>query len=332
MTSARGPVPLVEVTRRDLLSGLEIVESIHLGHLVAVDGEARITHEVGDAQVVVFPRSALKPLQATLCLEMLDGVGIELSAEEIAVGWASHRAEPAQLAAVRTLLSRAGVTDGEIEAVLTCPRAPTPDDPSAPRSHLAHNCSGKHALFALTAHALGLPTDRASLLAQDGPLQSRVIEGLMGMLGPVDAVGVDGCGAPALAMPLVAVAHAFARLAGDDRFARVRAAGLAHPALIAGHERGRGGTRRPVVDTALLSVGVLAKRGAEGVLAAGWATPDGRRGGIVAKASDGSLRGASTALVAHLEAAGVVAPGAWQESLPQGGGEDAGTVRAARNS
>jgi len=332
MTSGCGPVPLVEVTRRDVLSGREIVESVHLGHLVAVDGEGGITHEDGDAQLVVFPRSALKPLQATLCLELLDGVGVELSVEEVAVGWASHRAEPAQLAAVRTLLSRAGVTDGDVEDVLTCPRAPIPDDPSAPRSHLAHNCSGKHALFALTAHALGLPTDRATLLAHDGPLQSRLIEGLGGMLGPVDAVGVDGCGAPALAMPLVAVAHAFARLAGDDRYARVRAAGLAHPALIAGHERGRGGTRRPAVDTALLGVGVVAKRGAEGVLAAGWATLDGRRGGIVAKASDGSLRGAATALVAHLEDAGVVAPGTWQESLPQGGGEDAGTVRAARNS
>jgi L-asparaginase II len=103
---------------------------------------------------------------------------------------------------------------------------------------------------------------------------------------------------------------------------------LAHPGLIAGHERGRGGTRRPTVDTALLGVGVLAKRGAEGVLAAGWSTADGLRGGIAVKASDGSLRGASTALVAHLEEAGVVVRGTWQEPLPQGGGADAGTVRA----
>jgi len=332
MTSARGPVPLVEVTRRDVRSGREVVESVHVGHLVAVDGERDVTNVAGDAQLVVFPRSALKPLQATLCLELLDGAGVELSAEEIAVGWASHRAEPAQLVAVRTLLARADVNGGDVEDVLTCPRAPIPDDPAAPRSHLAHNCSGKHALFAVTAHALGLPMDRAALLAHDGPLQSRLITGLEGLLGPVDAVGVDGCGAPALAMPLVAVAHAFARLAADDRFARVRAAGLAHPALIAGHERGPGGTRRPAVDTALLGAGVVAKRGAEGVLAAGWATPDGRRGGIVAKASDGSLRGASTALVAHLEELGVVAPGTWQERLPQGGGADAGTVRAASKS
>ena len=329
MTSSRGPVPLVEVTRRDVTSGHEIVESVHLGHLVAVDGDGTITHEAGDAHLVVFPRSALKPLQATLCLELLDEVGVRLTDEETAVGWASHRAEPPQLAAVRSLLGRAGITDGAVEDVLTCPRAPIPDDRSAPRSHLAHNCSGKHALFAVTAHALGLPTDRAALLAHDGPLQSRLIVGLEGILGPVHAVGVDGCGAPALAMPLVAVAHAFAQIAVEERFSRVRAAGLAHPALIAGHERGPGGSRRPVVDTALLTAGVIAKRGAEGVLAAGWSTADGRHGGIVAKASDGALRGVSTALVAHLEGIGVIASGTWQEPLPQGGGAVAGTIRAA---
>jgi L-asparaginase II len=251
---------------------------------------------------------------------------------EIAVGWASHRAEPAQLAAVGRLLARTGATDDDIEDVLTCPRAPVPDDPSAPRTHLAHNCSGKHALFAVTAHALGLPTDRRSLLAHDGPLQSRIVAGLEGMLGPIEAVGVDGCGAPALAMPLVEVAHAFARLATDDRFARVREAGLAHPALIAGHERGPGGTRRPAVDTALLSVGVIAKRGAEGVLAAGWVTDGGVSGGIAVKASDGSLRGASTALVAHLEAIGVTPSGTWHEPHPQGGGAVAGTIRTAPKS
>jgi L-asparaginase II len=39
MTAPHGPVPLVEVTRRDVRDGREIVESVHLGHLVAVDGD-----------------------------------------------------------------------------------------------------------------------------------------------------------------------------------------------------------------------------------------------------------------------------------------------------
>ncbi len=329
--------PLVEITRRDVLTGREVVESVHLGHLVVVEGPdsaavdaarevtREVTREVGDAQFVVFPRSALKPLQATLCLELLHDAGVELSDEEIAIGWASHRAEPAQLEAVRSLLRRAGIA----EDALSCPRASVPGDPTAGSSHLAHNCSGKHALFALTAHALDLPGDPVALLAHDGPLQSLLIAGLEDMLGPVVAIGVDGCGAPALAVPLVAVARAFADVASSGRHAAVRAAGLAHPALIAGHERGPGGARHPVVDTALLGAGVIAKRGAEGVLAAGWHTPDGRCGGIAAKASDGSLRGVATAVVAHLEATGVVPAGTWLEAAPRGGAHEAGTVRAA---
>jgi L-asparaginase II len=326
-----GAVPLVEITRRDVRAidghsgSEEIVESVHVGHLVAVDGEGATTHEAGNAELVIFPRSALKPLQATLCLELLDRAGVQLSSAETAIGWASHRAEPAQLTAVRDLLARGAIA----EATLSCPRASVPDEPSATRSRIAHNCSGKHALFAVTAHALGLPGDPASLLAHDGPLQTLLLAGLEELLGPARAVGVDGCGAPALAVPLVAVARAFARLAAEDRFARVRNAGLAHPGLIGGYERGPGGTLRPLVDSALLGAGVVAKRGAEGVIAVGWCTADGTAGGITAKASDGSLRGVATAVVAHLEATGVVPQGTWREPAPQGGGLDAGLVRAA---
>jgi L-asparaginase II len=332
--AARGvPVPLVEVTRSDLSATggpREVVESVHLGHLVAVDGDGAPTHVAGDADVVVFPRSALKPLQATICLELIDEAAggplssEELSSEELAVGWGSHLAEPHHLAAVRAILARAGVH----EDALSCPAASVPGDATAARHPVHHNCSGKHAMFALTARALGLPGERDALLAPGGPLQTRILGRMADLLGPARAVGVDGCGAPALAMPLVVVARAFARLAVDARFARVRDAGLAHPELIAGHERGPGGARLPLVDTALLAAGVVAKRGAEGVLAAGWRTPDGRTGGAAVKASDGSLRGAATALVDLLEREGVAPVDVWREPAPRGGGGEAGTVRA----
>jgi L-asparaginase II len=333
------PAPLVEVTRRDVTSGREVVESVHVGHLVAVDGDGTVVHAVGDPSAVVFPRSALKPLQAAACLDLLaDATGdagagaghgpFDLTDEEVAVAWGSHRAEPAQRAAVSALLARAGLTGDAAEEALTCPRARIPDARDAPAQRLAHNCSGKHALFRLTAHALGLPTDPAAILAHDGPLQSRVLAHVAEVTGPARAVGVDGCGAPALAMSLTVVARAFAALAAAPRFARVRDAGLAHPGLVAGHEP-RDGGRVPLVDTALLAAGVVAKRGAEGVLAAGWRTPDGAIGGVAVKALDGSMRGAATALVAHLEGLGVVPAGEWREADPTGGGETAGTVRAA---
>ena len=322
------PAPLVEVTRRDVRTGVEVVESIHHGHLVHVTDDGAHVLALGDASAQVFPRSAVKPFQAAACIELIATVDPALAAsltdEEVAVAWASHRAEPAQLAAVRSLLARGGLE----ESALTCPRADVPDDPAVPRSRLAHNCSGKHALFALTAHVLGLPGGDASL-DPDGALQSRVLARVADRTGPFGAIGVDGCGAPAVALPLDALARAFAHLAVDADLARVRTAGLAHPLLVGGSERRPGDVRVPLVDSALLAAGVVAKRGAEGVLAAGWRGADGRGHGAVVKASDGSMRGASTALVALLAADGVVPADVWVEAAPRGGGAEAGTVRPA---
>lgn len=339
-------VRLVEITRRDVTTGEEFVESVHHGHLVAVsvapetdpgdagrgDGQQRILTALGDPHALIFPRSALKPLQAAACLELLDAAAADgpgdacrpLTSAELAVGWASHRAEPAQLEAVRALLSRIGI---DPEEALTCPRAGVPDDPSATRSHLAHNCSGKHALFALTAHRLGLPMDRAARLDADGPLQRLILARVAETLGEPVAIGVDGCGAPALAIPIDALARAFAHLAVEERFERVRAAGLAHPRLIGGSTPAQGGRRLPLVDTALLEAGIIAKRGAEGVLAAGWRRPDGSGGGIAVKASDGSMRGAASALIDALARLDVIDAAVWQEAAPTGGGEPAGVVR-----
>jgi L-asparaginase II len=320
----RGPAVLVEVTRRDAASGRELVESVHHGHLVVVDGDGGIVVAAGDPDTTVLPRSAVKPFQAAACLELLGDDATSLSQEEVAVAWASHRAEPAQLAAVRRLLARSGTA----EESLSCPTAVPPDEPGAPASRVACNCSGKHALFALTAQRNGLPRDPSALLAPDGPLQSRVLAHMAAMIGPPRAVAVDGCGAPAVAVPLVVLARAFTALAAEARFAQVRAAGLTHPALIGGHEPRTDGPH-PVVDTALLSVGIVAKRGAEGVLAAGWRLRDGSVGGAAVKASDGSMRGAATALVATLEDRGVVPRGTWMEAVPLGGAVPAGSVRPA---
>jgi L-asparaginase II len=339
-------VRLVEITRRDITTGEEIVESVHHGHLVAIsvppegnpgaagraEGEQQTLAALGDPHALIFPRSAVKPLQAAACLELLDRAAAErpgdafrpLTSAELAVAWASHRAEPAQLDAVGALLSRIG---SDPEEVLTCPRAGVPDDPSATRSHLAHNCSGKHALFALTAHRLGLPMDRSARLDADGPLQRLILARVAETLGEPVAIGVDGCGAPAVAVPLDALARAFAHLAIEERFERVRAAGLAHPRLVGGSTPAQGGRRLPLVDTALLEAGVIAKRGAEGVLAAGWRRPDGSGGGIAVKASDGSMRGAASALIGALARLDVIDTAVWHEAAPTGGGEPAGVVR-----
>lgn len=306
--------PLAEVTRRDVVSGREVVESVHSGHLAVVDGDGAVVAAVGDADQVVYVRSAAKPFQATACRRLLGADAATLGDAEVAVAWASHRGEPAQLDAVGRLLERSGTPPEQ----LTCPPAVPEADPAAKPGRLLHNCSGKHALFALAGRRLGVTGPE--LLDPEGPLQQRILAELADWLGPASAVGVDGCGAPAVAVPLVRLAHAYARLVDAPDAAAVREAGLRHPGLVGGDGR---------LESALLAAGVLAKPGAEGVYGIGWSGRDGRPRGMAVKAADGNARGASAAAIRVLLDLGVVAEGTWSPPPPLGGGRPAGVVRAA---
>lgn len=309
---AEGPVPLVETTRR-LRDGGERVESRHHGHLVVVGPDGTVAASLGDPDRWTFVRSAAKPFQATVALELADR---EVPPELVAVGWASHRAEPAHLGAVTRLLGLAGLGPED----LTTPEA-TPDASAGiGASPLAHNCSGKHALFALAGVAVGAAG--WDVLDPDGPVQRPVLATLSEVLGgDVQLpVAVDGCGAPAVAAPLRGLAGAYRRLVGpEERWRPVVAAGLAHPALV-------GGTGR--LETVLLRQGIVAKPGAEGVFGAAWRDARGAWG-VALKVEDGAARGASVALDGLLAAAGVGAVGSWDRPEVRGGGRPAGEVRAS---
>lgn len=306
-----GPVPLVETTRW-LRDGGERVESRHHGHLVVVGPDRRIAVSAGDPDRRTFVRSTAKPFQATASLEL---AGRDIPPDLIAVGWSSHRAEPEHLAAVTRLLALAGLGPD----ALTTPEATPAAGEVAGASSLAHNCSGKHALFALAGAAVG--AHGRGVLDPDGPVQRPVLATLSDVLaeGAPLPLAVDGCGAPAVAAPLRGLAEAYRRLAEPEpRWQRVVAAGLAHPHLV-------GGTGR--LETGLLGTGVVAKPGAEGVFGAGWRDARGAWG-LALKVEDGTSRGASTALAGFLAAAGV-ARSDWEAPQVLGGGEPAGEVRAS---
>jgi L-asparaginase II len=306
--------PLAEATRRDTRSGREVSESTHRGSIALCAADGEVLAALGDPWRSTFVRSCAKPFQATACLELLDLAGGSPSPAEIAVSWASHRGERDHIAAVRRLLTRSATTPDQ----LTTPPERPDSDPGATPARILHNCSGKHAMFALTGREQACP--RGRLLDADGPLQRPVLAVLEEALGPFDAVGVDGCGAPAVAVPLARLATAYAGLATDERWRRVREAGLANPRLVGGTDR---------LETALLAAGVVAKPGAEGVFAAGWVDPRGRARGMAVKAEDGTARAAASAVIELLEALGVAPDDLWRPAAPQGGGVPVGRIRAA---
>jgi len=306
------PVPLIELTRRDQATGRQWLESEHRGHLVIASDQG-IVASLGDPHAVIFPRSSVKPFQAAACLSLLDdATAANLSTRDLAICWASHSGESTHVKAVTGLLKHAGATPSD----LTCPPDTPMDDPSGPKQSILHNCSGKHAMFALAGAALGL--ERDTLLDPQAPLQQAVLGELAARFGDLKAVAVDGCGAPAVAIELQSLASAFIHFGTDSRYARLRQGGRTHPALVSG--TGRAGA-------AVMGTGVLAKSGAEGVYAATWKAKDGSPRAVALKITDGASRAANAALIAVLEASGAIPPGTWTPPPPQGGGRPAGLIR-----
>jgi L-asparaginase II len=328
---AHGATPLVEVVRGDL------VESVHLGHLAVTAPDGEVVLAVGRADVVIWPRSSAKPVQAVAMLR----AGLELPDRLLALAAASHNGEPRHVDGAREILAGAGLGP---EALRNAPDLPL-HAPSALAwrqaghgpDRLTQNCSGKHAAMLATCVAAGWPTD--SYLEPGHPLQ-RAIRATLAELTGDDPAGVratvDGCGAPLFSTSLVGLARAFGRLAaagsrrddvpdGAAPVARVARAMAAHPGMVAGLDRD---------DTLAMEAvpGLVSKGGAEGVGAAG--LPDGT--GIAFKILDGSMRPHPAVLGAALRAAGAAAvAGADAHKLDAlgrsdvlGGGRPVGEVRA----
>lgn len=310
-------MPLAEVVR----SGF--VEGYHRGSVVVLDPAGAVSVQGGDVHGAIFPRSSNKPMQAIGMLR----AGLRLSdPADLALVAASHHAESFHTDRVRALLGGAGLA----ESALRCP----PDLPvgDAARaevlragggpSRIMMNCSGKHTGMLLTCQAAGWPV--AGYWRPEHPLQERLRATVEEFSGePIAAVGVDGCGAPVLAMSLTGLARAYLRLvdAAPGSVERsVADAMRAYPELVGGTES---------ADTRLMRgiPGLLAKVGAEGVIAV--ALPG--VGAVALKIDDGAARARTPVLVSALHRLGVAAPvlDELAEVPLYGGGEPVGAVRAS---
>ena len=288
------PAPLAHVVRGD------VVESVHHGHLVALDGHGARALAVGDPDVTFFPRSSLKPVQAVAMLR----AGLALSGELLALAAASHGGEPAHLDGVRRILDGAGLRVDDLQNTpdipLDLPAATCWRAEQRPPSPLAQNCSGKHAAMLATCRVAGW--DTVDYLDPGHPLQRAVRETVEDLTGiRVARIAVDGCGAPLFSSTPAGLARAFARIATappDTPEGRIATALCDHPWWVAG-------TDRDVVRLTAAVPGLIAKDGAEGVFAA--ALPDGRA--VVLKVLDGAVRPVRAVVAAALRALGVDEPG-----------------------
>ncbi|MEP6505739.1 MAG: asparaginase, partial [Betaproteobacteria bacterium] len=248
---------LVEAWRGD------IVESFHRGAWAVVDAAGALVHGGGDIDRPVFARSAVKGLQALPLVASGAADRFGLGDAELALACASHGGEPAHVETATAMLAKAGLDAAVLECGVHWPShepakralAALHGSPGA----LHNNCSGKHSGFACLGCLMAGDADAArgflrGYVEPDHPVMREVSAALEAATGTRLANaprGTDGCSIPTFAIPLRALALAFARfgtgigLAPDHSraAARLRRAVAAAPFMVAGSER---------LDTALM--------------------------------------------------------------------------------
>src|SRR6187402_1086917 len=145
---------LVEVTRGNL------VESRHRGAVVVMDADGATVLALGDAGQPVYPRSAVKPLQALPLVESGAADRYGFGDAELALACASHGGEPAHVEVASRMLARAGLDAAALECGAHWPSHQAASHALARAggapSALHNNCSGKHAGFVCVACASGV--------------------------------------------------------------------------------------------------------------------------------------------------------------------------------
>jgi len=289
---------LVEVTRGTR------VESRHAGAFAVVDAEGTVLHATGDIDRPVYPRSAVKVIQALPLVESGAADRFGLDDEALALACASHGGEARHVAVAARMLAAAGQDAGRLECGAHwpsfAPAARALACEGAEPGPLHNNCSGKHAGFVCLACGLG--EDPRGYVAPSHRVQREVRAALAAVTGtPLreDDHGTDGCSIPTYAIPLRALAHGFARIGSGVGLAperaaaarRLRQAVARHPFLVAGTDR---------FDTVVMEAlreRAFVKVGAEGVFCA--ALPE-RGLGIAIKCDDGAVRAAEVVMATLL--------------------------------
>jgi L-asparaginase II len=303
----------------------QAVESMHRGAVVIVDARGDVVASLGDGERRVFPRSAIKLLQALPLVASGAADHWRLSDDELALACASHNGEDAHVAAAQSMLRKAGLDDDVLECGAHEPyligATAALRAQGRPARTLHNNCSGKHAGFVCLGAFRALTRTRDAsgdarhavrgylrgYVGPDHKVMREVNDAIAATTGfdPAQAVrAIDGCSIPTYALPLRALARGFAFAAAGDgavedadptirtyrAAARRLRRAIAHaPFMVAGTDR---------FDTVVmqrLGERVCCKVGAEGVYAA--ALPE-RGWGVAVKMDDGNTARAAEVVMA----------------------------------
>jgi L-asparaginase II len=280
------------------------VESRHGGAVAVFDDAGRAVFCLGDVEQPVFPRSAVKAIQALPLVESGAADAFGFGDRELALACASHSGEARHVALAEKMLASASLDGQALECGAHWPTnqeamlalAGAGKKPSA----LHNNCSGKHAGFLCACRHMRL--SHPGYVEHDHPYQQAIARTMQEVTGAEHGErnrGVDGCSIPTYAVPLKNLAIGFARMAtgaglSPDRAAaakRLLAACMAEPFFVSGTGK---------ADLRLMQAApgrIFVKTGAEAVYCA--AVPE-LGLGIALKCDDGQGRASEVAIATVL--------------------------------
>ena len=285
------------------------LESVHTGMAVICDKDGEISHQWGDPNALILPRSSAKMMQAIPLI--ISGAEKKFSITEdlLALACASHNAAEIHLSRILGWLSHVGFSETD----LRCGPQPSKDpyvkkqmfEKGQSPCQIHNNCSGKHAGFLSISRHLNAGPEYTD---PDHPVQRMVMDVFQELTqNKVDGITIDGCSAPNPAIPLYSLARAMSWFATahkrDDQLSKaalkLRNAMVNYPELVAGELRACTNLMKACEKKAIL------KTGAEGVFVA--ILPELEKG-IALKIFDGGTRASECAIASLLIQLGVLNP------------------------
>jgi len=284
-------IKMVEVTRSNF------TESVHHGVAVLINSSGEVLREWGNSDILIYPRSALKPIQSLNLYK--DGVAeaLNLSDDFIALTTASHHAENIHQKMINNWLKKINLK----EKHLSC-------GPSWPwnikdqfkahtkykiKRRIFHNCSGKHCGHLAVSKYKNLPIKNYQ--NKNHPIQKDLIKLIEDLSKyKIKNIGVDGCTLPNPLIPLKKFAFAAAQLADYKKLNEHSAiAKRIFDSCVKFPEIAGGSKSVNSILTKLSKRRAFVKNGAEGVFVA--IIPE-KKSALAVKIIDGTARAAEVAI------------------------------------
>mgnify|MGYP001166716458 FL=1 len=288
-------IKMVEVTRSNF------TESVHHGVAVLINSSGEILREWGNSNILIYPRSALKPIQSLNLYK--DGVAeaLNLSDDLIALTTASHHAENIHQKMIINWLKKIHLREKHLSCGPSWPWN-IKDQFRAHRKYkikrkIFHNCSGKHCGHLAASLHKNLPIKNYQ--HKNHPIQKDLIKLIEDLSKyKIKNVGVDGCTLPNPLIPLKKFALAAAQLAdykklneNSDITQRIFDSCVKFPEITGGSKSINS------ILTKLSNGKTFVKNGAEGIFVA--MLPE-KKSALALKITDGASRAAEVAIAGIL--------------------------------